>query len=65
MLGAGELGVYDRVVGRLTKVLNEGARALDRREGVVLPVNDEERRSVGSRVGEWIVGGCCSSPSEP
>ena len=43
VLGAGELGVQDRVGRHRTEVLDEGPGAVGRRVGVVVAVDDEER----------------------
>ena len=43
VLGAGKLGVQDRVGRRGTEVLDEVSGAVGRRVGVVVAVDDEER----------------------
>ena len=65
VLGAGELGVQDRVGRHRTEVLDEGSGALGGRVGVVVAVDDEERwrvAVVGERGGR---GGRSSPPSGP
>ena len=53
VLGAGKLGVDDRIGGDAAQRVGEVPDGLHGGDGVVVAVGDEERRGVRSGEGQW------------